>query len=393
MKNRNDETDDAPRPAWETLVGQRVESTAPRRPARILVVDDDDGMRRAHERLLRSAGHEVQTAEDGVIALAVLEREWFDLVLLDMRMPRLSGLEVLTKLRADPRTVELPVLMCSGSDDMDDIVRCVELGADDYLVKPPRAQLLHARVRAAIERKFARDQERAYLASIDRERRRADSLLASLFPAPVVEEFRATGTVASRRHEDVAVLFCDVVSFTSWCERHTPEEVVTTLQAMVVRFEQVADHHGLQKIKTVGDAFMATAGLFDASEDPVMACVRAAGDMIDAVREFDTGWEVRVGVHIGPVVAGIVGHKQFQFDVWGDTVNTAARVEQHAKPGTTALSTAAWERVRGALETSSMGTLEVKGKGPMELFAVISDAEAEAPRPSPGAKNRKRRRH
>ena len=371
MKNRSDDGDDAPRPAWETLVGQRVEGTAPQRIARILVVDDDASMRRAHERMLRNQGHEVQCAEDGVVALAVLEREWFDLVLLDMRMPRLGGLEVLAKLRADPRTVELPVLMCSGSDDMDDIVRCVELGADDYLVKPPRAQLLHARVKAAIGRKFARDQERAYLASIDRERRRADSLLGSLFPAAVVEEFRTTGTVASRRHEDVAVLFCDVVSFTEWCERHPPEEVVTTLQAMVERLEQLTDLHGLQKIKTVGDAFMATAGLFNANQDPVMACVHAAQAMILAVHDLGVGWELRVGVHIGPVVAGVVGLKQFQFDVWGDTVNTAARVEQHAEPGTTALSTAAWERVRGTFATRSMGAIEVKGKGPMELFAVV----------------------
>jgi class 3 adenylate cyclase len=390
MKTRN-ELDDVARPAWETLVGRQSEGTAPRRPARILVVDDDDGMRRAHERMLRSEGHEVQTAEDGVMALAVLQREWFDLVLLDMRMPLLNGLEVLAKLRADPRTVELPVLMCSGSDDMDDIVRCVALGADDYLVKPPRAPLLHARVRAAIERKFARDQERAYLASIDRERRRADSLLASLFPAPVVEEFRTTGTVTSRRHEDVAVLFCDVVGFTAWCDRHTPEEVVTTLQAMVERLELLSDRHGLLKIKTVGDAFMATAGLFDGSEQPVMACVRAAEEMIVAVRELEPEWEVRVGVHFGPVVAGIVGHKQFQFDVWGDTVNTAARVEQHAKPGSTALSTAAWEFARGNVAMASMGTIEVKGKGPMELFEVLRPEELLPPRPSP-SRNRKRTR-
>ena len=93
--------------------------------------------------------------------------------------------------------------------------------------------------------------------------------------------------------------------------------------------------------------------------------------MILAVHDLGVGWELRVGVHIGPVVAGVVGLKQFQFDVWGDTVNTAARVEQHAEPGTTALSTAAWERVRGAFATRSMGAIEVKGKGPMELFAVV----------------------
>ncbi|MBL8920386.1 MAG: response regulator [Myxococcaceae bacterium] len=361
--------DKRPEPrAWESLVGRRGENAAPRRPARVLVVDDDSVMRRAHEKLLAAEGHEVQTAEDGEAALALLEREWVDLVLLDMLMPKLNGLEVLTRLRADPRTVDLPVLMCSGNDDMEDIVRCIELGADDYLLKPPVAPLLHARVRAAIERKFARDQERAFLDRIERERRRGDALLASLFPSSVVSELKEHGTIPPRRHDDVAVLFCDVVSFTAWCERRAPEEVVRTLQAMVQRFEEIADQHGLEKIKTIGDAFMATAGLFEPLPSPVLSCVRAAHEMVRAVRALEVGWDVRVGVHIGPVVAGVVGHKQYQFDVWGDTVNLAARVEQHARPGTVALSSAAWERVSGALEGESLGRVEVKGKGAMELF-------------------------
>lgn len=378
MKHRSDDKAEPSlelaRPAWQTLVGPRGESATVSRSARILVVDDDVAMRRAHERLLRAEGHEVQTAEDGSAGLAVIQREWFDLILLDMMLPKLSGLEVLTRLRNDPRTVELPVLMCSGSDDMDDIVRCIELGADDYLIKPPRPALLHARVRAAIERKFARDQERAYLGRIDRERRRADALLASLFPAPVVQELKETGTVPPRRHEDVAVLFCDVVNFTQWSEQHTPEAVVQTLQTMVQRFELIADEFGLQKIKTVGDAFIATAGLFEPISSPVLVCVRAGEAMIHAVRELETGWEVRVGVHVGPVVAGVVGVKQYQYDVWGDTVNTAARVERHGRPGAVAVSAAAWERIKGTCSGETLGTVEVKGKGPMELFVVVSKA-------------------
>lgn len=367
-----DEETKARRPAWETLVRQR-DSVIIRRPARILVVDDELIMRRAYEHLLRAEGHDVQVAEDGSAGLAILQREQFDLVLLDMMMPKLNGLEVLGQLRADARTAELPVLMCSGSDDLDDIVRCIELGADDYLLKPPRAELLHARVRAAIERKFARDQERAYLRWIDRERRRADTLLSSLFPAPVVQELKASGTVASRRHEDVAVLFCDVVRFTEWSEQHPPEAVVQTLQMMVQRFEEVVDEFGLEKIKTVGDSFMATAGLFEPLQNPVLACVRAAEAMIHAVRVLAVGWEIRVGIHVGPVVAGVIGHKQYQFDVWGDTVNTASRIERHGRAGAVVVSARAWERVSSVRRGESLGTFEIKGKGPMELFVVLSE--------------------
>lgn len=374
----------AKRPAWENFVQPGADDTADKAPARVLVVDDNVAVRRTFERMLKAQGHEILSAEDGREALAVLNQHSADAVLLDMEMPAMSGLEVLAVLRQDPRFLELPVVLCSGSDEMEDMVRCIELGADDYLVKPVRPQLLYARLRAAIERKHARDQERAHLDRIDRERRRGDALLASMFPEPVVQEFRDTGTVASRKHDDVAVLFCDVVNFTAWCDRHPPEAVVETLRLLVQCFEELCARNALLKIKTVGDAFMASAGLFETNEDPVVTCVRAAHEMIQGVRDLGVGWEVRVGIHVGPVVSGIVGHTQCQFDIWGDTVNIAARVEAFARPSTIALSATAYDRARAVWTGESLGAVDVKGKGSMELFLVAPAASGTAPQHGSG---------
>lgn len=325
---------------------------------------------------MKLEGHQVVEAEDGESALEKLSEGGFDVVLLDIMMPTMDGYEVLCRIRETPEFELLPVIMISGVDDMDSVVRCIELGADDYLLKPARAALLRARVRACVERKLARDQERAYLKRIESEQQRADELLSAIFPGSLVDELKDTQTIRPRRHENVAVMFCDVVDFTPYCEQHRPEAVVKALQEMVHAFEVIAERHGLEKIKTIGDAFMATGNLLHDLENPVLNCVRAGQEMIAASRAQPAGWSVRVGVHIGPVVAGVVGHRQYLFDVWGDTVNTAARIESQGVADAVALSSDAWEKVRDVCVGESLGLCDLKGKEPMELFAVSSPADA-----------------
>lgn len=339
-------------------------------PARVLVVDDEVALCHAYERLLRAHGHVVTWASSGEAALVKLGGDDFDLLLLDLRMRGMDGLAVLKHVRLDPRTRTLPVIVCSGDHSDDAIVAAFELGADDYLHKPPRPQVFFARVDASLARKRHHDREQRVLAELERERRRADAVLASVFPGPIVQELKDTQTVRPRRHENVAVLFCDVVDFTRFCDHNQPERVVELLHLMVREFEIVAHQHHVQKIKTIGDAFMATAGLFEPSENPVLACVLAGQAMIRATEAMNVGWQVRVGVHVGPLVSGIVGHEQYLFDVWGDTVNTAARMQSAAEPGGLVVSSAAWASIRGLCEGTSQGRVAVKGKGAMEIVAV-----------------------
>jgi class 3 adenylate cyclase len=171
----------------------------------------------------------------------------------------------------------------------------------------------------------------------------------------------------------VAVLFCDVVSFTSYCDKHAPEDVVSRLDTLFVQFERVAHEHGLEKIKTIGDAFMAAAGLLEAAADPLAAAIRCGLQFSSILDGSDLGWWVRVGVHLGPVVSGIVGQERYQFDIWGDTVNVAARMTGKGAPGSVAVAEEVWDQVSGRFDADALGELDVKGKGTIRVFRIIGE--------------------
>ena len=343
--------------------------------AAILVVDDDDNNRFTLVQRLKREGYEnVTTASDGQDALAQLSRSLFDIVLLDVMMPGLDGIEVLTAMKDDPLLRHIPVIMISAVSDLDRVVHCIELGAEDYLPKPFNKVLLRARVRACLEKKHLHDQERTHLAHIEYQRARLSELLHAILPGSAVAELEATGSVEPRRYPGVAVLFCDISGFTAYCDRHQPETVIQHLEHLVEAFEALTAHHGLEKIKTVGDAFLATGNLLLPHADPVMAGISCALDMIWAARLGPAGWELRCGLHVGPVVAGVVGRSKFSFDLWGDTVNIAARLATVGDSGCVHLSESAWTQVSNRCDAEPLGMLPLRGKGAVSVFRCQSPA-------------------
>lgn len=338
---------------------------------RILVVDDNELTRELLARRVRSLGHFVETASGGAEALEALGRAPFDVILLDIVMPGMNGYEVLGRLKADPGLRSIPVIMISALDEIESAVRCIELGAEDYLPKPFDPTLLRARLGVSLEKKRLLDREQVHLQQIDEQRRRADELLHVIFPDEIVRELKATRSVRPRRYEDVAVLFTDIVGFTEYSDLRDPEEVVASLQRLVREHEELTALHDMEKIKTIGDSFMATAGLLKPCENPVLPSVRCGLAMIEAARTLPPHWELRVGVHVGPLVAGVLGQRQYLYDVIGDTVNIASRVEKHGAPGSVTLSSAAWARIADVARGESLGAVEMKGKGPTELIRFL----------------------
>lgn len=338
--------------------------------SRVLVVDDEPFNVDLLEQELELLGHSTIAARDGREALDRLTAGGIDLVLLDVNMPGLDGFAVLARMKEHSAWQHIPVVLISAMTDMASVVRGIELGAEDYLPKPFEPLLLKARISACLERKRLHDQEAAHLAEIERQRARAGRLLHAILPAPAVAELEATEGVSPRRFEEVVVSMSDVVGFTTFCDANSPDRVMANLQALALAFEAIAAREELEPVGMAGDAFLAAAALFRPHPDPVMACIRAGRDLLEAARGLPCPWEVRVGIHTGPVMAGMVGGAKLRFDLWGDTVNVAARLAGLGEQAGISLSPKAHACVAGRLEATPTGPVLLKGKGDTTVWRV-----------------------
>jgi adenylate cyclase len=329
----------------------------------VLIVDDTPTNVSVVSGVLKD-NFRTKVATNGEKALAIATGpEKPDLILLDVMMPGMDGYEVCRRLKADPKTNDIPVIFLTAKTDSIDEEKGFEVGAVDYIHKPFSSPIVLARVKTQLALQKA-------LSEAHEAREQADQLLHALLPKKAADEIRSIGTVIPRRYENVAVLFCDVTNFTSYCDKHEPEDVVSRLDALFVIFERVTAKHGLEKIKTVGDGFMAAAGLLQAHDDPLGAAVRCGLEMASTLIDAHLGWEVRVGVHAGPVVAGVVGQERYQFDIWGDTVNVAARMVGMSAPGSVAATREIWDQLSSKFAGEALGELEVKGKGTIAVYGI-----------------------
>jgi adenylate cyclase len=206
----------------------------------------------------------------------------------------------------------------------------------------------------------------------ERERERSDALLANILPAGIAERLRrAPDTVIADSHDEASVLFADMAGFTARAGAMSPEELVRFLNRIFSEFDRLVERHGLEKIKTTGDAYMVVAGVPTARADHAEALAALALDMRDAALGFEGGVPIRIGIACGPVVAGVVGSRKFFYDVWGDTVNVAARMETTGEPGRIQVSREAFARLDRAFVLAPRGTVEVKGKGLMDTWYLI----------------------
>jgi adenylate cyclase len=333
----------------------------------VLIVDDTPTNIAVVSGLLKDS-FQTKVATNGEKALAIATgTEKPDLILLDVMMPGMDGYEVCRRLKDNPATRDIPIIFLTAKTEELDEEKGFDVGAVDYIHKPFSGPIVLARVRTQLALQEALTEAR-------KARIQADQLLHALLPKKAADEIRAIGTVIPRRYENVAVLFCDVTNFTAYCDKHEPEEVVSRLDALFVIFERIAAKHGLEKIKTIGDGFMAVGGLLHKIDDPLGCAVRCGLEMTTTLIEAHLDWEVRVGVHAGPVVAGVVGQERYQFDIWGDTVNVAARMVGMSAPGSVAATKEIFDQTGSAFDGEALGEIDVKGKGTISVFGLRARA-------------------
>jgi class 3 adenylate cyclase len=344
-------------------------------PGNLLIVDDNEDNRIVLARRLEKQGYQISAAQNGREALDVLDRGEFDLILLDIMMPEMNGYQVLECLKADGRLRSIPVIVISAVDELDSVVRCIELGAEDYLTKPFNRVVLRARIGAILEKKQLRDQEQEALRLLEIEREKSDRLLASILPAPIADRLKQNHSTIADSFEDVTVLFADIADFTQHVADMDPEEIVDLLGTIFGDFDSLTVQYGLEKIKTVGDAYMAVGGLPNPMADHTEAVATMALEMMEHVRGYGRSsndpLSVRIGIHAGPVVAGVIGSNRFLYDLWGDTVNVASRMESHGLAGHIQTTEEVYQRLKDKFEFQPRGMIPVKGRGDLMTYFLL----------------------
>lgn len=339
--------------------------------ARLLLADDNKVNRLLLARNLELLGHHVQKAENGRVALEMLRSEPFDLLLLDIEMPELDGFAVLKEMAGDPALRNVAVIVTSSLEDIANVVRCIELGADDFLHKPVNPVLLKARVASSLEKKRLRDQQKA--------------LISRFATAEVADDLQRSGFAIGGRRIEATVMFADIRGFTSLAESQPPEETIDLLNNWyALMFDAISSQGGVVN-QMIGDGLLALFGAPAALPGRELAAVRAALEMVELVEILNAeraslgkpGIAIGVGIATGPMIAGYTGTKQrATYTCIGDTVNMASRMESHTKTVGRAILIDA--RTADALEDrlrlEPLGAVQFRGKvNEVEIFAVDSE--------------------
>jgi len=250
----------------------------------------------------------------------------------------------------------------------------------------PRAEVVNAVIWLAtanligmlVSRSFERFRRRDFFRQrlLERERAKSERLVVNMLPERIAARLKAGEQPIADRLDDVTVLFADLVRFTVMADRLPPERVVALLDQLFSTFDELSARHGLEKIKTMGDAYMVVGGAPEPRADHTRAIAELAFDLRAAVAELSRsgalpGVELRLGMHCGPAVAGVIGHQKLSYDIWGDTVNVASRMESQGVVGAIQVSEPVYQRLRGEFVFESRGQIEIKGKGPVTTYLLL----------------------
>lgn len=346
------------------------------KPAKILVVDDMPIITDLISKLLKSLNSEftIFTAFNGRTACKIAATEFPDLIIMDWEMPEMSGFEALTKLKKNESTKEIPVIISSGFTQPENVQKALEAGAIDYIRKPIEHTELIARVQSVLKLSYAMNKIKENNQLLAQERQRSDALLKGYIPEQIAEEIINNGFPKPKRYRNVSVLFADLVNFTVKTNTMSPKKMFDELNEIFPAFNTIMKTNHCTKIKTIGDAYMAVCGLPIEEPDHALKITKAAIDireyLINRNKKVEINWEIRIGIHSGDVYGGLIGKEYYQFDVFGDTINTAARMQQYSEPMEINVSTETKALIQNHYHTTERAELAVKGKGAMKMYFI-----------------------
>ncbi|NBW96272.1 MAG: response regulator, partial [Planctomycetia bacterium] len=306
-------------------------------------------------------------------------------ILQDLVMPGIDGLDMVRRFRAVTATAQVPVIVLSAKEEAVVKAQLLGAGANDYLVKLPDEVELIARIRVhsdayrrLLERNAAFEALERSLADLKCEQEKSERLLLNILPEKIAERLKNGEASIAESFSAVTVLFADLAGFTQFSQQVDARHLVALLDEIFSAFDQLARLHGVEKIKTIGDAYMAVAGLPMPRPDHAAAVAAMAlgmqGAFHEVMRSRGLAMELRIGIHSGPVAAGVIGRHKFSYDLWGDTVNLASRMESHGEPSRIHVSKATRDLLGDTFRFADRGEIKVKGTGTMPTFFLLGRA-------------------
>lgn len=346
------------------------------RKIKVLVIEDDEFIAMVYQDQLSDVTNiefELDLFTSLVEGFRALEKGQYDVLLLDLNLPD-SDYQNTIKRMADIAH-RLPIVIMTSTDDELLALKTMNLGGQDYLVKSNLDRTLFIRsILYGIERHQLRRQ-------LESEKEKSDSLLKNILPETIAEELKTQGKIKARQYDDVSVMFVDFTNFTKISSDMEPNELVEELHTCFSSFDTIMEKYGLEKIKTIGDAYMCAGGIPNEKESHCQDLINAAFEIIAFTQERfqlkkqedKAYWQARIGIHKGPAIAGVVGSKKFTYDIWGDTVNLASRMESNSLPGQINISSSVYEAMKENkfYRFQNRGMKEVKGKGMLEMYFIL----------------------
>jgi class 3 adenylate cyclase len=338
-----------------------------RSPSSILIVEDSPVNQKILKNLLEKQGYRILVASHGKQALVALQQEIPDLIVLDILMPEMDGMELCRLLKGEVLTRDIPVIFISSLDGTADKLNAFEVGGVDYITKPFHPAEVLARINTHLKICRLQRQLEEKNRLLEAEKQKSEALLRNVLPVAVARELMDKGSCAPQCFPDVTVCFVDIVQFTATAAALAPEVVIGELNTLFTAFDRIVEVHRCERMKTIGDAYLCVCGITEENAHPARSMAEAAQAMIayldERNRTADLQWRVRIGIHTGPLVGGIVGTRKYLYDIFGDTVNIAARLEGLSLPMRINVSAAVYQLLRHEFVFSAPESVEMKGKG------------------------------
>lgn len=340
----------------------------------VLIVEDSPVNRKILAELLLRHGYITRTAETGEAALELLEKELPDLILLDILLPGMDGYATCKQLKTNERTANIPVVFISSLGTTADIIGAFEVGGVDYITKPFQHDEVLARINTHLHIRRLQRKLEEQNRQLAEEKQKSEALLRNVLPERIARELLATGTCVPQLYPDTTVCFIDIVGFTKASSTLAPEIIIRELNDIFTAFDLICGKYGCERMKTIGDAYLFACGIPEENQDHAENVAHSALEMIKFLQQRNSSarhaWQIRVGMHSGPVIGGVIGTEKYLYDIFGDTVNIAARMEKTSCPMQINVSDGTRLLLKDHFLFSNGKETEIKGKGKQITYTL-----------------------